>query len=355
MPFVTVVNDTPPTTTANGMAQRQTNNFAERLMRLLARNRASHSPNDLSQLQSKPQACLLVMTMHEAKMITKQYKHAKSYRIDQTRCLVVYTRSAAEWNMIAEVAEVHLRKVCTVPIVSYTHAITKRVLASLVELTSSLLLLWGILAMFKKLGDAMLGVVSWFKETSIEGKIHDRLTLSIIYVKTVQTVQALPKELGGAAGSLHGALVNWATELSHYFPHFVHFHTSLAFRDKKSGEKSGMTSLGLLKPESASGQSTSRRPSNATSTTEAGSEDHGISDSDLRHVHSAATPATRVDSNYVHSETLKSGDSDSVSKKKKDKKDRKKKGEPLGTRPIDENMDGMSDLRLELSHTAGPG
>ncbi|KAF6754524.1 calcium-transporting ATPase [Ephemerocybe angulata] len=129
--------------------------------------------------------------------------------------------------------------------------------------------------------------------------------------------------------------------------HSVHFHTSLALRDNKPEEKSGMTSLGLLKPENASGQSTSRRPSNATSTTEAGSEDHGLSDSDLRHVHSAATSATHVDASSVlnSSKTSKSGDSDSVSKKKQDKKDKKKKGEPS-------EDDGKTAHQIELEQDA---
>lgn len=53
--------------------------------------------------------------------------------------------------------------------------------------------------------------------------------------------------------------------------HSVHFQTSLALRENKPEERSGMTSLGLLAP--GAGASSSRRPSNATSTTETGSDD----------------------------------------------------------------------------------
>jgi len=64
-----------------------------------------------------------------------------------------------------------------------------------------------------------------------------------------------------------------------------HFQTSLALRDNKADEKTGLSSLALLSPENASssGSSQLRRASNATSMTDVeGSSDNGRSDNDLR-------------------------------------------------------------------------
>ncbi|KAF6749780.1 hypothetical protein DFP72DRAFT_1073001 [Ephemerocybe angulata] len=128
--------------------------------------------------------------------------------------------------------------------------------------------------------------------------------------------------------------------------HSVHFHPSLALCDNKPEEMSRMASLDLLnlKARLASRRRDGSRPSNATSATEAGSEDHGLSDSDLRHVHSAATSATHVDASSVlnSSKTSKSGASDSVSQKKQDKE---KKGETS----VD---DGKTAHQIELEQHA---
>ncbi|KAJ3521551.1 hypothetical protein NMY22_g12269 [Coprinellus aureogranulatus] len=90
---------------------------------------------------------------------------------------------------------------------------------------------------------------------------------------------------------------NWQlhdnTSITNTLQSAMHFQTSLALRENKPDENSGMTSLGLLSPgiTSTSEGSSSRRPSNTTSITEMGGD--GRSDSEPRHVHSTATPSDK--------------------------------------------------------------
>ena len=94
----------------------------------------------------------------------------------------------------------------------------------------------------------------------------------------------------------------------------VHFQSSLALRDNKPEQKSGMSSLGLLNPDDAStsGLSHHRKLSNATfsSTTET-EGDHAYA-FDLRHMKSNATSFTHVDSHSVSRGSHKKTDSQEV-------------------------------------------
>ncbi|KAJ2926822.1 hypothetical protein H1R20_g10267, partial [Candolleomyces eurysporus] len=128
--------------------------------------------------------------------------------------------------------------------------------------------------------------------------------------------------------------------------HSVHFQTSTALRDNKPEERSGLSSLGLLKPESAStsGHSHGRRPSNATSMTEVETED-GRSDAGHRHVNSAATSMTHVNATQSSKQTKSSeGESSDDTSKKDKKKDKKKGGKP--------EDDGKTAHQLELEQDA---
>jgi Ca2+-transporting ATPase len=94
----------------------------------------------------------------------------------------------------------------------------------------------------------------------------------------------------------------------------VHFQSSLALRDNKPEQKSGMSSLGLLNADDAStsGLSHHRKLSNATFSSMTETEGDHAHLSDLRHVKSNATSFTHVDSHSVSRGSHKKTDSQEV-------------------------------------------
>lgn len=135
--------------------------------------------------------------------------------------------------------------------------------------------------------------------------------------------------------------------------HSVHLKTSLALRGNRPDEKSGMAPLGLLPLANASspGGSSSRRPSNATSITEMGSDD-AHSDSDPWRVHSTAASAAYVDA-ISAPYSSKAHDSDAESGYKKSKKKKKKrKGKKKRRRGEAAEDGGKAAHELELEQGA---
>jgi len=94
----------------------------------------------------------------------------------------------------------------------------------------------------------------------------------------------------------------------------VHFQSSLALRDNKPEQKSGMSSLGLLNPDhvSTSGLSHHRKLSNATFSSMTETEGDHAYTSDLRHMKSNATSFTHVDSHSLSRGSHKKTDSQEV-------------------------------------------